>query len=86
MRRYGLVQEGRSDGEWLGRRFLEPLVNHFLPTAEDKKRAAETIQRTDPLVRLGISTEPPEVWKSLLWWGILIVGISLAWYLTLHSK
>ena len=52
----------------------EPLVNHFLPTPEDKKRALETIQRHDPLIRLGMSQGPLEVWKSLLWWGIFVLG------------
>ena len=76
---------GDPIGEWLGRRFLEPLVNHFLPKPEDKQRALETIQRDDPLLRLGMSQGPPEVWKSLLCWGIFVVGMSLAWYMSFHS-
>ena len=81
-----LVKKGDPIGEWLWRRFLEPFVNHFLPTPEDKKRALETIQRDDPLLRLGISQGPPEVWKSLLWWGIFALGMSLAWYMSFHAK
>jgi hypothetical protein len=81
-----LMKKGDPIGEWLGRRFLEPLVNHFLPTPEDKKRALETIQRDDPLIRLGMSQAPPKVWKSLLWWGIFVLGMSLAWYMSFHTK
>jgi hypothetical protein len=85
-RRMDLMKKGDPIGEWLGRHFLEPLVNRFLPTPEDKKRAFETIQRDDPLIRLGISAGPPEVWKSLLWWGIFVLGMSLAWYMSFHTK
>ena len=81
-----LFKKSDPIGEWLGRHFLEPLVNHFLPTAEDKKRATEAIQRDDPLVRLGISQGPPEMWKSLFWWGIFVGGMGLAWHVGLHSK
>jgi hypothetical protein len=73
-------------GEWLGRHLLAPVVNRFLPTTEDKKRALEVMQRDDPFARLGISQGPPELWKSLLWWGIFVVGMSLAWYLSIHSN
>lgn len=85
-----LMKKGDPIGEWLGRHFLDPIVdpivNHFLPTPEDKKRALETIQRDDPLIRLGMSQGPPEVWKSLLWWGIFVLGMSLAWYMSFHQK
>ena len=46
-----LMKKGDPIGEWLGRRSLEPFVNHFPPTAEDKKRALETIHRDDPILR-----------------------------------
>ena len=85
-----LMKKGDPIGEWLGRHFLDPIVdpivNHFLPTPEDKKRALETIQRDDPLIRVGMSQGPPEVWKSLLWWGIFVLGMSLAWYMSFHQK
>jgi hypothetical protein len=80
------LMKGDPIGEWLGRHFLEPFVNHFLLTPEDKKRALETIQQDDPLIRLSMSQGPPEVWKSLLWWGIFVVGMSLAWYMSFHQK
>ena len=83
--RMDLMKKGDPIGEWLGRRLLEPLVNRFLPAPEDKKRALETIQRDDPSLRLGMSQGPPEVWKSLLWWGIFVLGMSLAWYMSFHS-
>jgi len=35
---------------------------------------------------LGMSQGPPEVWKYLLWWGIFLVGMSLAWYMSFHQK
>jgi hypothetical protein len=81
-----LFKKSDPIGEWLGRHLLEPLVNHFLPTAEDKKKAIEAIQRADPLARLGISQGPPEMWKSLLWWGIFVVGMSLVFYMSFRSK
>jgi hypothetical protein len=34
-----LMKKGDLIGEWLGQRFLEHLVNHFLPTPEDKKNS-----------------------------------------------
>lgn len=81
-----LMKKGDPIGEWLGRRFLDPIVNHFLPTPEDKKRALDVIKRDDPLVRLGMSQESPEVWKSLLWWAIFVVGMGFAWYMSFHQK
>ena len=80
-----LMEKGDRIGEWLGRHFLEPIVNHFLPTPEDKQRALETIRRYDPLLRLGMSQGPPEAWKSLLLWGIFVLGMSLAWFMSFHS-
>jgi hypothetical protein len=79
-----LTRKGDPVGEWLGRLILSPLVDRFLPTAEDKMKAVEEIHRTDPLLRLGISKGPPEVWKSLLWWAILVVGMGLAFYMSFH--
>jgi len=79
-----LMKKGDPIAEWLGRRFLGPFVNHFLATPEDQQRALETVQRYDPLLRLGVSQSPPEVWKSLLWWGIFVLGMGLAWYMSFH--
>ncbi len=81
-----LSRKGDPIGEWLWRRVLPPLENHFLPTPEDKKRALDIIKRDDPLVRLGMSQESPEMWKSLLWWGIFVGGMSIAWYMSFHQK
>ncbi len=81
-----LSRKGDPIGEWLGRLLLSPLEDRFLPTPEDKKKALEDIKRDDPLVRLGMTQDSPEVWKSLLWWGIFVLGGSLAWYMSFHQK
>ena len=84
------MKKGDPIGEWLGRHLLSPILSpiedRFLSTPEDKKRALEAINRDDPLVRLGMTQDSPEVWKSLLWWGIFVVGMSLAWYMSFHQK
>jgi hypothetical protein len=81
-----LTKKGNPIGEWLWRLLLSPLEDRLLPTTEDKQRALEDMQRNDPLVRLGISQESPAVWKSLLWWGIFVFGMGLAWYMSFHQK
>jgi hypothetical protein len=81
-----LSRKGDAIGEWLWHRVLPPLEDHLLPTPEDKRRALENIKRDDPLVRLGMTQDSPEVWKSLLWWGIFVLGASLAWYMSFHQK
>jgi hypothetical protein len=79
-------RKGDPIGEWLWHRVLPPLEDRLLPTPEDKKRALEDINRDDPLVRLGMTQDSPEVWKSLLWWGIFVLGASLALYMSFHQK
>ena len=81
-----LNRKGDPIGEWLWHRVLPPFEGRLLPTPEDKKRALEDIKRDDPLVRLGMTQDSPEVWKSLLWWGIFVVGASLALYMSFHQK
>jgi hypothetical protein len=73
-------------GNWLGRR-LERLVGVSLGrTPQETAETREMMDQTDPLRRLGISNKAPEVWKSLLWWGILVVGMVLAWYMSFHRN
>ena len=81
-----LMKKGDPIGEWLGRHLLSHIEDRLLPTPEDKKKALEDIKRDDPLVRLGMTQDSPEVWKSLLWWGIFLVGMSFAWYMSFHQK
>lgn len=56
-----LMMKGDPIGQFLGRLLLKPFVQMLWPTAEEQRRELEIIQKTDPLRRLGISTEPPEV-------------------------
>ena len=81
-----LLRKGDPVGEFLGRLWLRPLVDKLWPTPEEKRRMFETVQGTDPLRRLGISTDPPETWKSLLLWLILVVGMGLALYVAAHLR
>ena len=81
-----LTKKGDPIGEFLGRLLLKPFVQMFWPTPGEQRRKFEIIQATDPLRRLGISTDPPEIWKSLLWWSIFIVGMGLALYLSVHRR
>src|SRR5215475_9132897 len=74
-----LGRRGDPIGEWLGSKLLSPIVdplfNRLFPTRESKDKALEEMRRDDPLAWLGISHEPPEIWKSLLWWVIFVVGM-----------
>jgi hypothetical protein len=81
-----LMRKGDPIGQFLGRLLLRPFVQMLWPTPEEQRREFEIIQKTDPLRRLGISTDPPEIWKSLLWWSIFIVGMGLALYLSVHLR
>jgi len=66
---------------------LERLVSPSLGrTAEEKAATLEMMERTDALRRLGISNRAPALWKSLLWWGILAIGMTIAWYMSFHQR
>jgi hypothetical protein len=73
-------------GDPLGRS-LERLVSPSLgQTPEEKAATLEMMERTDPLRRLGISNRAPKLWKSVLWWGILGIGMTIALYMSFHQK
>jgi hypothetical protein len=78
------MKKGDPIGQWLWLHLFSPIEDRLFPTRESKDEALKEIRRDDPLVRLGVSQEPPAVWKSLLWWGIFVVGIGLAWYMSFH--
>ncbi len=81
-----MLKKGDPIGEWLGR-MLSPLINRFvLRTPEDNKRLLESTERDDPLRRLGMTQGPPEVWKSLLWWFIFLLGMGLVWYMSFQKR
>ena len=80
-----LTSKGDPIGEFFGRVLLLPLARLFWPTSQEQQSKAETIRaQDDTLMRLRISTDPPEVWKSLLWWTIFLVGMGLAMYVSMH--
>jgi len=81
-----LTRKADPIGEWLWSRFLSPIEERLFPSPESKQTALEEIRRDDPLVRLGMSQDPPEVWKSLLLWAIFVVGIGLTWYMSFHQE
>ena len=73
-------------GNPLGRS-LERLVGPSLGrTPEEKAATLEMMERTDPLRRLGISNRAPKLCKSVLWWAILGIGMTIAWYMSFHQK
>lgn len=76
-----LSRKGNPIGECLWGVLVSPLLDHILPTPDDKARAFDEMQRNDPLARLGLSKDPPAVWKSLLWWAIFIVGMGLTFFM-----
>lgn len=82
-----LMNKGDPIGNFLGRTLLLPIVRIFWKSEEERQRKSEEIHAEyDPLHQLGISTDPPAVWKSLLWWAMWVVGIALAFYVSAHLR
>lgn len=80
------MRRGDPIGQWLGR-FLTPIFDRYLHLTEQETREAlEQLRRDDPLVRLGMTHEPPELWKSLLFWFIVVVGGGLSFYIAFHRR
>ena len=80
------MRKGDPFGEWLGR-LLTPIFDRCLHLTEQETREAlEQIKRDDPRVRLGMTNEPPELWKSLLLWFIFVVGGGLSFYIAFHRR
>jgi hypothetical protein len=79
------MRKGDAIGEWLGRQLLRFFSNLLGRTPEERERFVETAQQNDPLKYLGITNDPPGIWKSILFWVLLIVGMGGAWYMSLHQ-
>lgn len=80
------MKKGDPIGDLLGRLFEQLFGPSLGRTAKERAETRELMDQTDPLRRLGVSNEAPELWKSVLWWGILSIGLGLVWYMTFHRK
>jgi multidrug efflux pump subunit AcrB len=73
---------------FLGRLLSPWMARLFRDHPEDYKQVKESEDKFDDWMRrhLGITNEPPEVWKALLLWIIVIFGFGVLLYVFLsHS-
>jgi hypothetical protein len=77
------MKKGDPIGEFLGRIFSPSMTRLFLRKPGDLETAREMQGRYDSWVerRLRISRDTPAIWKSILLWGILIIGFAIAFSL-----